>query len=461
MADFSFLRSDLHENSGRNRTYYRGFNDGKPTVSGGRPLAPLTRRTVRDELIDGNREQERLLKKLMEAYNDIGNGINKKSVVNNGSKLRLPGVSTAPVGGRRKLKKRTNGPPRTSSVSVSSKKSSLRNSNTMLNKKSVPQQQSHPTGPQTLASKKETHRFSKPLWAPKRNALLDKQATARAVRRKLNAKPRLTAADKVLMSLSKESNASGGLRVCLNKMGPKGRGLTLFVMLTENTKITCIGADNTRGLKYQLVMKAGDALIDKKIPEKMHVLHAVAVATKFVEIPQQSRKSKRKAIKKLMGDIGGWGDDLEMQINTEIMVSHMNRPKNLNPRQEMQEMNEKSKQVNFYLFPCNCCILIVVYQVFLRQGFLSQVLMLQAAKQRAKMANRAIKTRYLAEVERIRKIDEAISKGKKPTLNPDDDDDFDDDDEETFGDNEEDSNASNFNNQFNQKPKVRENSTLC
>ena len=74
MADMSFLRSDLHRESGRNRTYYRGANGGRPFVNGGQPLQPLTHRSVRDALVDGNRVQDKLMAKLMAAYEDFESG---------------------------------------------------------------------------------------------------------------------------------------------------------------------------------------------------------------------------------------------------------------------------------------------------------------------------------------------------------------------------------------------------
>ena len=73
-----------------------------------------------------------------------------------------------------------------------------------------------------------------------------KAAEKRAMQRRLKAKPKRTGADKALEKLIKEAD---GLRVCLKKIGPKGRGITLFTMLTEGTKLTCISSDNTRGLK--------------------------------------------------------------------------------------------------------------------------------------------------------------------------------------------------------------------
>ena len=380
MADMSFLRAELHEQSGRNRSYYRG---GNPGVNGGRPLQPLGYRTVRDELLDGNRRQDQLMAKLMQAYEGIEQGaaVEFREPSRQGRRpLRLPGVVRKQKQQEQELdleRKPATAPAKSSS---SSSKANRPKPST------APQQRRRAPGPQTVA---KTDSLRTALLAkPKRNAVAEKVEEQRFLTRKLNAKPKRTAADKALAKLEREAD---GLRVCLNKIGPKGRGLTLFVMLTGGTTLTIIAADNTRGLKYRLRLTADAELADKGVTEKMHVLHALAVAVKISEVPKEQRKGGGGAKKKAdsgnsssndddddannnknnndtgnsssgkqgggdgggggEGDGGGggggsgWGNDLRLDVDPEIMVAQMSRPRNLNPEEEIDAAEREDEEV--------------------------------------------------------------------------------------------------------------------
>ena len=81
----------------------------------------------------------------------------------------------------------------------------------------------------------------------------------------------------------------------------------------------------------------------------------------------------------------------------------------------------------------------------------------QAAKRRARRANKIIRQRWDDEVERIKKIDEVIRNGGKPPLNDESEDEFEsDDDDDDDDDEDEDEAAKKINEQFNKKPTVVE-----
>eukprot|EP00750_Incisomonas_marina_P021726 INCI4651.1.p1 GENE.INCI4651.1~~INCI4651.1.p1 ORF type:complete len:478 (+),score=70.60 INCI4651.1:158-1591(+) len=437
MADMSFLRSDLHRESGRNRTYYRGANGGRPFVNGGQPLQPLTHRSVRDALVDGNRVQDKLMAKLMAAYEDIEAGSRHRALFRDPKPkkkrpLKLPGVVRArntPSPATRTRPARTHHSQEAGRSSTSEHNNSRHGgsesrqqpaSSTAAVSRQRRKPATAPAGPRTVAAPPSSTSSSRgPLWAPKRNNLLEKQKETRAATRKLRVKPKRTPADKALSRLEKEAD---GLRVCLNKIGPKGRGITLITTLTAGSRLTCVGCDNTRGLKYRLVLTADENIAEQTFSEKMHVLHALAVAVRISEIPRKERSGGSKGAK------DGWGNDLRLDVDPDIMVEQMSKqPRNLNPEAELQAMEEEEEELK---------------------------------KQRAREANRALRERRAKEAERIRKIDEAIRQGKKPALKGEesDEDEFEDEsDEDSEEDYDEGSDQANaFNKQFNQKPKVQE-----
>ena len=316
-------------------------------VNGGQPLRPLTYRTIRDELVDGNSRQDKLMAKLMRAYegieDDAGSPVrfSQPKARRPSRPLKLPGVrsgsspATNQESRSRRRAKPTQKPKPKPKAKPKPKPKPATTSNQSEGRSRAPAR-----GPQSTRRAQ-----SAPLWAPKRNAMAEKAAEKRAVTRKLHAKPKKTGADKFLAKLHRKAD---GLRVCLNKIGPKGRGVTLFVLLTDGTQLTCIAADNTRGLKYRLALNADPELEDKGMMEKMHVLHALAVAIKISEVPRSERKAKRKAIKKaLPGD--GWGDDLQLDVDAEIMVSQMNKPRNLNAEEEIELMEAQTEEVRVLL----------------------------------------------------------------------------------------------------------------
>ena len=363
MADMSFLREDVHRESGRNRTYYRGMNGGAPMVNGGQPLRPLTFRSVRDELVDGNARQDRLMQKLMRAYEGIEHGgasFREPALKKRAPRpLKLPGMhqTAQPQGRRLKVKRKVKKSKTANSRMARATTRRQAQGASELGRDrpsrgstpgSTGRSAGSPSGPSTIAARRneaveQRRSQSAPLWAPKRNNLAEIKKEKARIRRKLNTKPKLTGADRTLRALVKESD---GMRVCLSKVGPKGRGITLFVLLTEDTQLTCIAADNTRALKYRLAMKADPALKDQGLTEKMHVLHAVAVAVRIAEVPKEEQKKLRATLKKtLPGD--GWGADLRLELDAEIMVQQMNRPKNLNPQAEIDELNEAAEEVGY------------------------------------------------------------------------------------------------------------------
>lgn len=361
MADMSFLRSDLHRESGRNRTYYRGANGGRPFVNGGQPLQPLTHRSVRDALVDGNRVQDKLMAKLMAAYEDIESGSRHQALFRDPKPkkkrpLKLPGVvrarnTSSPATRTRPARTQLESPH---SQEARRSSTSERNNNSRHSDESRRRQASAtapassqrrkpataPAGPRTVAAPPSSSSSTArgPLWAPKRNNLLEKQKETRAATRKLRVKPKRTPADKALSRLEKEAD---GLRVCLNKIGPKGRGITLIATLTAGNRLTCVGCDNTRGLKYRLVLTADENIAEQSFSEKMHVLHALAVAVRISEIPRKERSRGSK-----QGAKDGWGNDLRLDVDPDIMVEQMSKqPRNLNPEEELQAMEEEEEEV--------------------------------------------------------------------------------------------------------------------
>ena len=315
-------------------------------VNGGQPLQPLSHRTVRDELLDGNRNQDRLMAKLMAAYEGIESGqtSSQRFLSKPRRPTRLPQVVRKKTKPKRKAnaktRRRGRGP-----ASVATTSNDAPQSATRSQRGSTPQATTR-SGPQTVAVKKESavsrrRAESAPLWAPKRNNLLEKQAQQRALHRKFHAKPRKTSADKTLDALIKEAD---GLRVSLRKMGPKGRQVTLFVVLTGGTALTCIASDDTRGLKYRLALKSDPALAEKDFAEQLHVLHAIAVAMKVAEVPKQEQKERRKALKKAQPG-NGWGYDLELKLDEHVMVDELQKPPILNPQAEIDAMEQEEREV--------------------------------------------------------------------------------------------------------------------
>jgi hypothetical protein len=375
MTDNSYLRAELHNDSGRNRTYYRGYNDGRAMVNHGLPLQPLTYRSPRDELIDGDERHDRVMAKLMAAYEEgtLSDSVGLRRSHKPSGRMRLPGVRTAPEGARRKKGGSGGGSAGGDSDSggggggggggSSRKGKQVKQRMRMVANDDMPPRATPETyragearttsapaatsaslsrpstsGPRTVAAG-----GGRTLWQPKGNAMEEKAKKEEELRKKFTAKPKLTAADRALSDLARDA---GHLRVCLNKLGPKGRGLTLFVLLTESsTKMTCVAADNTRGLKYQLVLRADPALAAQGEADKLHVLHAVAVAVRFEEVAKEDHKARRQAIKAALGSADGWGGDLDMRIDPEIMVTQMNRPKNMDPAAEIAAMDEKASEV--------------------------------------------------------------------------------------------------------------------